>query len=257
MTSAVRYASVRPRFEPFLLAVERPGRYLGLERNVTRKDLGEMSVTLCLAFPDAYEIGMSHTGTKILYEIVNRRPEWACERVYAPWVDFERVLRSEKIPLFSVESFAPVSDFDVVGFSLQSELNYTNIPNMLDLAGIPVLASERRDADPVVIGGGPCVANPEPLADFFDVFLVGDAEEALPVFLEKIAATRRLPRRERLLAFASCPGIYVPSLYEVRYDGDRVLSTIPNLPAVPGRAQRVWVEKLSADVYPDKPLVPS
>ncbi|HEX2798636.1 MAG TPA: B12-binding domain-containing radical SAM protein, partial [Thermoanaerobaculia bacterium] len=119
----MRYASVRPRFEPFLLAVERPGRYLGLERNVTRKDLGVMSVTVCLAFPDAYEIGMSHTGTKILYEIVNRRPGWACERTYAPWVDFEAILRRETVPLFSVESFAPVSDFDVVGFSLQSELN--------------------------------------------------------------------------------------------------------------------------------------
>jgi radical SAM family uncharacterized protein len=253
----VRYASVRPRFEPFLLAVERPGRYLGLERNVTRKDLGEMSVTVCLAFPDAYEIGMSHTGTKILYEIVNRRPGWACERTYAPWVDFEAILRREKVPLFSVESFAPVSDFDVVGFSLQSELNYTNIPNMLELSGIPVLAEDRAGADPIVIGGGPCVANPEPLADFFDVFLIGDAEEALPVFLEKVAATKLLPRRERLLAFAACPGIYVPSLYEVLYDGDRVVSTTPNVPGVPEKAQRVWVEKLTADVYPDKPMVPS
>ena len=253
----MRYASVRPRFEPFLLAVERPGRYLGLERNVTRKDLGGMSVTVCLAFPDAYEIGMSHTGTKILYEIVNRRPGWACERTYAPWVDFEAVLRREKVPLFSVESFAPVSDFDVVGFSLQSELNYTNVPNMLELSGIPVLASDRGDADPIVIGGGPCVANPEPLADFFDVFLIGDAEEALPIFLEKVAATVPLPRRERLLAFAACPGIYVPSLYEVRYDGDRVVSTTPSVPGAPEKAQRVWVEKLSADVYPDKPMVPS
>ena len=253
----MRYASVRPRFEPFLLAVERPGRYLGLERNVTRKDLGGMSVTVCLAFPDAYEIGMSHTGTKILYEIVNRRPGWACERTYAPWVDFEAVLRREKVPLFSVESFAPVSDFDVVGFSLQSELNYTNVPNMLELSGIPVLASDRGDADPIVIGGGPCVANPEPLADFFDVFLIGDAEEALPIFLEKVAATVPLPRRERLLAFTACPGIYVPSLYEVRYDGDRVVSTTPSVPGAPEKAQRVWVEKLSADVYPDKPMVPS
>jgi radical SAM family uncharacterized protein len=253
----VRYASVRPRFEPFLLAVERPGRYLGLERNVTRKDLGGMSVTVCLAFPDAYEIGMSHTGTKILYEIVNRRPGWACERTYAPWVDFEAILRREKVPLFSVESFAPVSDFDVVGFSLQSELNYTNIPNMLELSGIPVLTADRGDADSIVIGGGPCVANPEPLADFFDVFLIGDAEEALPVFLEKAAATVLLPRRERLLAFAACPGIYVPSLYEVLYDGDRVVSTTPNVSGVPERAQRVWVEKLTADVYPQKPMVPS
>jgi radical SAM family uncharacterized protein len=253
----VRYTSVRPSFEPFLLAVERPGRYLGLERNVTRKELGAMKVTVCLAFPDAYEIGMSHTGTKILYEIVNRRAEWACERTYAPWVDFEAVLRRERVPLFSVESFAPVSDFDVVGFSLQSELNYTNVPNMLDISGIPVLAADRRDADPIVIGGGPCTANPEPLADFFDVFLIGDAEEALPVFLEKVAATRDLPRRERLLAFASCPGIYVPSLYEILYDGDRVVSTKPNAPGVPEKANRVWVEKLSADVYPAKPMVPS
>jgi radical SAM family uncharacterized protein len=203
---------------------------------------------------------MSHTGTKILYEIVNRRPGWACERTYAPWTDFEEVLRREKIPLFSVESFAPVADFDVFGLSLQSEMNYTNVPNMLDLAGIPVLAADRGDADPVVIGGGPCVANPEPLADFFDVFLIGDAEEALPVFLEKVAATRGVPRRERLLAFASCPGIYVPSLYDVSYDattGDRVAACVPNAPGVPAEVKRVWVEKLSADVYPAKPMVPS
>ncbi|HEX7617008.1 MAG TPA: TIGR03960 family B12-binding radical SAM protein [Thermoanaerobaculia bacterium] len=257
MTTLVRYTSVRPRFEPFLLAVERPGRYLGLERNVTRKNLGATSVSVCLAFPDTYEIGMSHTGTKILYEIVNRRPDWACERTYAPWVDFEAVLRRERVPLFTVESFAPVSDFDVVGFSLQSELNYTNVPNMLDLSGIPVLSSDRGDADPIVIGGGPCTANPEPLADFFDVFLIGDAEEALPVFLEKVAATRELGRRKRLLAFAACPGIYVPSLYDVVYDGDRVMSTRPNAPGVPEKANRVWVEKLSADVYPEKPMVPS
>jgi radical SAM family uncharacterized protein len=257
VTSSLRYTSVRSRFEPFLLAVERPGRYLGLERNVTRKDLGAMSVTVCLAFPDAYEIGMSHTGTKILYEIVNRRPGWACERTYAPWVDFEAILRREKVPLFSVESFARVSDFDVVGFSLQSELNYTNIPNMLALSGIPVLARDRSATDPIVIGGGPCVANPEPLVDFFDVFLIGDAEEALPVFLERVAATNLLPRGERLLAFATCPGIYVPSLYEVLYDGDRVVSTTPNAPGVPEKVQRVWVEKLSAGVYPQKPMVPS
>ena len=256
----MRYASVRPRFEPFLLAVERPGRYLGLERNVVRKDLGESDVTVCLGFPDAYEIGMSHTGTKILYEIVNRRPGWACERTYAPWTDFEEVLRREKVPLFSVESFAPVRDFDVFGLSLQSEMNYTNVPNMLDLSGIAVLARERGDADPIVIGGGPCVANPEPLADFFDVFLIGDAEEALPVFLEAVARTKGLPREERLLAFAACPGIYVPSLYDVTYegeDGERVAAYAPKAPGVPARAKRVWVERLSADVYPEKPMVPS
>jgi radical SAM family uncharacterized protein len=255
----LKFQSVRPRFEPFLLSVEKPGRYLGLERNVIRKDLAAASVTLCLAFPDTYEIGMSHTGTKILYEIVNRRAEWACERAYAPWVDFEAVLRREGIPLFSTESLAPVGDFDVLGFSLQSELNYTNVPNMLDLAGIPVLSRDRADAHPLVVGGGPCVANPEPVADFFDLFLIGDGEEALPALLEKVAATRALPRRERLVALSSCPGIYVPSLYDVAYsdDGERVVSYAPNAPGVPERVPRVFVETLSADVYPAKPVVPS
>ncbi len=253
----LRFAPVRPRFEPFLLSVERPGRYLGLERNVTRKELSAADVTVCLAFPDTYEIGMSHTGTKILYEVVNRRPEWACERTYAPWTDFEDVLRREGIPLFTVESFAPVRDFDVVGISLQSELNYTNVPNLLDLAGVPVLASERSDGDPLVVGGGPCVANPEPVADFFDLFLVGDGEEAFPRLLAEVGPTRGLSRRERLLRFAALPGIYVPSLYDVAYDGDGVTSVAPNAPGVPEHAGRVWVEKLSADVYAEKPMVPS
>lgn len=254
-----RYESLRPRFEPFLLQVERPGRYLGLERNVVRKELPGSDVTVCLAFPDTYEIGMSHTGTKVLYEIVNRRDGWVCERAYAPWVDLEAVLRRERIPLFSTESFAPLADFDVVGFSLQSELNYTNVPNMLELASIPVLAAERTGADPLVVGGGPCVANPEPLADFFDAFLIGDGEEAFPAFLEAVAATRSVPRRERLVALAACPGVYVPSLYAVTYseDGERVVSIAPNAPGVPERARRVWVEKLDPTVYPDRPMVPS
>lgn len=256
---AARFESVRPLFEPFLLRVERPGRYLGLERNVVRKDLAACEVTVCLAFPDTYEIGMSHTGTRVLYEIVNRREGWACERAYAPWVDFEAVMRRERIPLFTVESFARVSDFDVLGFSLQSELNYTNVVNLLDLAGLPVLSSERSDADPVVVGGGPCVANPEPVADFFDAFLLGDGEEAFPAFLETVARTRGLPRRERLLALAACPGVYVPSLYDVAYseDGERVVSIAPNAPGVPERAARVWVTRLNPSVYPEKPLVPS
>ncbi len=255
----MRYQSVRPGFEPFLLSVERPGRYLGLERNVTRKSLAETTVSVCLAFPDAYEIGMSHTGTKVLYEIVNRTAAWACERTYAPWVDFEAVMRREGIPLFSVESFAPARDFDVLGFSLQSELNYTNVPNMLDLARIPVLSAERGEDDPIVIGGGPCVANPEPVADFFDAFLIGDGEEAFPAFLARLEELKAggATRRERLLAFAGVPGIYVPSLYDVVYDGDRVASYTPNAPGVPARASRVWVEALSPDYYPRKPMVPS
>ena len=145
---------------------------------------------------------MSHTGLKILYEIVNRREDFACERVYAPWVDLETRMREHGIPLFSTESFAPVADFDVLGFSLQAELNYSNILNMLDLAGLPVWQRDRRESDPIVLGGGPCTANPEPIADFFDAFLVGDAEEALPVFLDayREARSRGLSRRDLLAA---------------------------------------------------------
>ncbi len=212
----MRYSSVRPRLDPILPTVEKPGRYVGLERNVVRKDLGASAVTVALAFPDTYEIGMSHTGLKILYEIVNRRPEFACERTYAPWVDLESRMRDREIPLFTVESFAPVADFDVVGFSLQSELNYSNIPNMLDLAGIPLWQRDRGDADSIVLGGGPCTANPEPLADFFDAFLVGDAEEALPRFLDALSDARGsgVARRDLLARLASLDGIYVPSLYD-------------------------------------------
>src|SRR6266542_635959 len=205
----MRYASLRSRLDPILPTVEKPGRYVGLERNVTRKDLSAASVTLALAFPDTYEIGMSHTGLKILYEIVNRRPDFACERVYAPGVDLERKMRESAIPLFSTESFAPVADFDVLGFSLQAELNYSNILNMLDLAGLPVWQRERRETHPLVLGGGPCTANPEPVADFFDAFLIGDAEEALIRFLEAYRDGRSLglSRRELLVHLARIEGI--------------------------------------------------
>jgi len=173
----MRFDSLRPRLDPILPTVEKPGRYVGLERNVVRKDLPARAVTVALAFPDTYEIGMSHTGLKILYEIVNRREDFACERTYAPWVDLESRMRAERIPLFTVESFAPVADFDVVGFSLQSELNYSNVPNMLDLAGIPLHSADRGDDDPLVVAGGHAAFNPEPVADFLDAAVLGDGEE--------------------------------------------------------------------------------
>src|SRR6185369_3694208 len=194
----MRYASLRPRLDPLLPTVEKPGRYVGIERNVTRKDLSAASVTLALAFPDTYEIGMSHTGLKILYEIVNRRAEFACERVYAPWTD------------------------------LQAKLNYSNIVNMLDLAGLPVWQRDRRESDPIVLGGGPCTANPEPIADFFDAFLIGDAEEALPLFLDAYAQgrARGISRRDLLAELAAIEGIYVPSFYDVSYHDDGRIAAI-------------------------------
>ena len=283
----MRYASVRSRLEPLLPLVERPGRYVGLERNVTRKELSACAVTVALAFPDTYEIGMSHTGLKILYEIVNRRERFACERVYAPWVDLEARMREGGIPLFTVESCAPVADFDVLGFSLQAEVNYSNILNMLDLAGIPVWQRDRRENDPIVLGGGPCTANPEPIADFFDAFLIGDAEEALPRFLEVLGEARKAraaqrsssaeaaesaaeagsaawqsrtrgERRELLAALAQIEGIYVPSFYDVSYDDRSQIAAITrNDPRVPERAKRTWVPVLKPDYYPEKPMVPS
>jgi radical SAM family uncharacterized protein/radical SAM-linked protein len=256
----MRYASVRPALDPLLPLVEKPGRYVGIERNVTRKDLSAASVTLALAFPDTYEIGMSHTGLKILYEIVNRRAEFACERVYAPWTDLEARMREKGIPLFSTESFAPAADFDVLGFSLQAELNYSNIVNMLDLAGLPVWQRDRRESDPIVLGGGPCTANPEPIADFFDAFLIGDAEEALPRFLEKYAEGRGrgLSRRDLLAELAAIEGIYVPSFYDVSYDEKgRIAAITRNDDRVPERAKRTWVPVLKPDYYPEKPMVPS
>jgi radical SAM family uncharacterized protein/radical SAM-linked protein len=286
----MRYASVRSRLESLLPQVEKPGRYVGLERNVTRKDLSSCAVTVALAFPDTYEIGMSHTGLKILYEIVNRREAFACERVYAPWVDLEEKMREREIPLFTVESFAPVADFDVLGFSLQAEVNYSNILNMLDLAGIPVWQRDRREDDPIVLGGGPCTANPEPIADFFDAFLIGDAEEALPRVLEVVGEGRSAcggsgasreaglascearqsraeqnhnqpvegERREILAALAQIEGIYVPSFYDVSYDDRwRIAAITRNDPRVPERAKRTWVTVLKPDYYPEKPMVPS
>jgi Fe-S oxidoreductase len=252
----MRFESLRPRLEPFLLRVERPGRYLGLERNVVRKDLSASELTLCLAFPDAYEIGMSHTGTKVLYELVNRRDGWTCERAYAPWVDLEEVMRRERIPALLDRVVRAGRGLRRPRLSLQSELNYTNVPNMLDLAGVPVLASERGDADPVVVGGGPCVANPEPVADFFDAFLLGDAEEALGVFLE------RLRRRGASRAASGCsrsrPARHLRPLAlrrPLRRRPGRLVR--PERAGRPERAKRVWVEKLDPSVYPEKPMVPS
>ena len=256
----MRYLSLRPRLDPLLPAVEKPGRYVGLERNLTRKNLSRARVTLALAFPDTYEIGMSHTGLKILYELVNRREDFACERVYAPWVDLEGKMREAGIPLFSTESFAPVADFDVLCFSLQAELNYSNIVNMLDLAGLPVWQRDRRESDPIVLGGGPCTANPEPIADFFDAFLIGDGEEALVRFLDAVLVGRDagLSRREILRRLAAIEGVYVPSLYVVAYREDgRIASIARHDTAAPERARRTWVPVLKPEYYPERPVVPS
>ncbi len=198
-----------------LPVVSKPSRYIGMEWNAIKKDPSLAKVKIALAFPDTYEIGMSHLGLKILYQVLNRRPEFLAERVYAPWVDAERLFRERRIPLCSHESGYSLADFDLIGFTLQYELSYTTILNMLDLAGIPVKSEQRRERDPFVIAGGPVAFNPEPIADFIDMFLLGDAEEAILEVCESVCRWKASGgRREELLeAWAKIQGCYVPALH--------------------------------------------
>lgn len=217
------------RIEAILPLVSKPSRYLGNEFHAVRKDPARVRVQWLLVLPEVYEIGMSHWGLKILYDILNRRSDALAERAYAPWFDMEAQMRRSGIPFFSLESRRPAREFDLVGFSLQYEMTATNILTCLDLSGIPLWARDRGERDPLVIGGGPCVTNPEPLAEFFDLFLLGDGEEAVDRITEMVAETKGLPRRERLEALAQVPGLYVPGLYESRYSADgRLLETVPD-----------------------------
>ena len=196
----------------FLPFVRRPSRYIGGEINQIKKDLHNCALKVALCFPDTYEVGMSYTGLAIIYDILNKMDDVAAERVFAPWLDAEGILRKKNIPLFSLESRAVVNSFDVLGFSLTSELCYTNVLNMLDLAGIPVLALERGDTYPLVIAGGTCALNPEPLADFVDAFVIGDGEEVILEFLEAWRGEKGRGKKALLRKLAAVPGVYVPGL---------------------------------------------
>jgi len=249
---------IRGRTDAILPHVQTPGQYVGAEVNSVRKPADEVDVSFCLAFPDTYALGMSHIGLKILYEVLNREEGVAAERVYAPWVDMAERMSDGDIPLYSLESFRPVREFDIVGFSLQYELTFTNILAMLELAGMPMLASERSDSDPLVIAGGPGAFNPEPLADFIDAFVIGDGEEVVLEIAEFVKRTRGAPRSDRLLELArSVEGVYVPSLYSVRYNPDNSVAGVePVAEGVPERVKRRVVRDLDAAVYPTEPVVP-
>ena len=243
--------------EEILPLVTKPSRYLGNEFHVVRKDPSSVDLQWLLILPEVYEIGMSHWGLKILYDILNRRPDTLAERAYCPWIDMEERMRRGGIPLFSLETRRPAREFDLVGFSLQYEMTATNILTCLDLAGIPIWAQDRTDSDPLVIGGGPCVSNPEPLAEFFDLFLIGDGEEAVHAISDRVRDTRGMPRLERLKALAGVPGLYVPGLYESRYDdAGRLIGTFPTCPEAPKRVVRTFLTDLEDAPYPAKPLVP-
>lgn len=247
--------------------VETPSRYMGGEANSVVKDPSALAGRMALVFPDLYEIGMSHNGTKVLYHCINRVPDLLCEVGFAPWTDMAERMRERKIPLYTHASWSPVRDFDVVGISLQTELNFTNVPYVLDLAGIPVWAKDRTQSDPFVVGGGPSVANPEPIADFFDAFVIGDGEELAPRLLRTVGEMRRggKSRGEILKELASWDGIYVPSLATLRIksQSEGVVGEI--VPANPAQGsykstqgvRRVWVPELKREHYPVANLVPN
>ncbi len=245
----------RVEIEHFLALVEKPQRYVGGERHALRRPLTPDAVKWALCFPEVYEIGMSHLGLKILYSILNGLPGSTADRAYCPWVDMEAEMRRRGVPAFAIESRAPLRAFDILGFSLQYELTYGNVLTMLDLAGIPLWSSERSGGDPLVIGGGPCMANPEPIADFFDAFLIGDGEEAV-VPINDVVRSYRGDRPQLLHQLARIPGVYVPSLYDVSYHDDGTIAGFhPRHSDIPERVKRVWIENLAEAPFPiDSPV---
>lgn len=248
------------KIESILPLVQKPARYTGGELNSVVKDKSKVDLRFAFCFPDTYEIGMSHLGIKILYSLINSRDNYWCERVFAPADDMEKLMRERSIPLFGLESRDSLKDFDVIGFTLQYELSYTNILNMLDLAGINVKASERPDTldEPLVIAGGPCVSNPEPLADFFDVFQIGEGEEMMLDFLDLLDEYKKkgATKKEFLIAASKIEGIYVPSLYDVSYNNDGTVLAYTPLFGAPERVNKRVVADLDTMFYPDKFVVP-
>ena len=245
---------------PLLPSVQKPARYTGGEVNMAKKDPKNVRVRFAFCFPDTYEVGMSHLGMKILYHILNKREEFYCERVFAPWMDMERAMRENRIPLYSLETFTPVKEFDLVGFTLQYEMSYSNVLNMLDLSGIPLTWKERGEQDaPFVVCGGPCAFNPEPLADFVDLFMVGDGEEQILELCEHYDAwkARGGSREEFLLEMANIEGNYVPRFYEAQYDGSGEFAGLRRTrDDVPERIRKRCIADLDSAGSPDKIIVP-
>jgi radical SAM family uncharacterized protein len=253
--------SLWTRVEPLLARVRKPARYIGCEDGAIEPRHGPGKVAWLLAYPDVYEVGLPNQGLQILYEILNERPDAVAERTYAPWVDLEVLMRERSIPLFSVDTHRAAEDFDVIAFNLSAELVYTNVLNMLDLAGVPVRAERRRPEDPLVVVGGHAAFNPEPLADFIDLAVLGEGEEVVSEITEIVrewkASGRTEGSREAVLrALAQVPGVYVPSMYEVEYDRERTVSITPRYPDVPALVVKRTVSDLGEWDYPRRPLAP-
>lgn len=245
--------------DEILLKIEKPARYIGNEVNSVNKNKDEVDIRFAMCFPDVYEIGMSHLGIQILYDMFNKREDVWCERVYSPWPDLDAVMRKKQIPLFALESQDPIKDFDFLGITIQYEMCYTNILQILDLSHMPLRAKDRGEEYPIVIGGGPCTYNPEPLAEFFDVFYIGEGETVFDEFLDIYKEYKKVGRskKEFLERAAEIPGIYVPAFYDASYHEDGTLASfIPNNPHAKEIIEKQVVMNLSDVCYPEKPVVP-
>lgn len=246
--------------DEILMKIDKPARYIGNEINSVRKDPSEVDIRFAMCFPDVYEIGMSHLGIQILYDMFNRREDVYCERVYSPWPDLHQIMKEQQIPLFALETQDPLKLFDFVGITLQYEMCYTNILQILDLSMIPVFAKDRKDSDPLVICGGPCAYNPEPIADFFDLVYIGEGETSYDALFDLYKGMKQAGNYSRevfLRHAAGIPGIYVPSLYEVEYHDDMTIRKMqPKFPAVPERVDRQVLMDMDSGAYPVKPVVP-
>lgn len=251
--------SLSQRIERVLPRVQKATRYMGGEMGEVMKDPASVRVRYAFLFPDVYEVGMSHLGMKILYHTINKRPDAWCERVFSPWVDMLDEMKRENIPLFSIESRTPVGEFDMLGVTLQYEMSYTNILDALEMSGIPLRSADRTDG-PFVIAGGPCAFNPEPLADFFDIFVLGDGEKSTHDTIDTFIKWKESgkPRSEYLRMCAQIPGVYVPSLYDVEYNDDGTVKSVTPKPGsgAPARVYKALVNDLTAADFPDQMIVP-
>lgn len=251
---------IKEKLNSILDLVEKPARYIGMEMHSVLKADEAVNVRFAFAFPDTYEVGMSHLGLHILYQMINREEGLQCERVFAPWPDMEAVMRQAEIPLYTLESYRPLSDMDVVGFTLQYELSYTNILGMLEMGGIPVLSRERGNGDPLVIAGGPCAFNPEPLAEIIDLFVIGEGEEVTLELLrlfESMKLAYGFDRTAFLKAASQLEGIYVPSFYEVKYNADGTLAAFEALePQAPPKIRKRLMKDMNQTYFPEKFIVP-
>ena len=245
--------------DEILMKIEKPARYIGGEVNSVMKDKENIDVRFAMCFPDVYEIGMSHLGIQILYDMFNRREDVWCERVYSPWTDLDKIMREEQIPLFALESQEPVKNFDFLGITIQFEMCYTNILQVLELSQIPLHSTERTEEDPIVIGGGPCAYNPEPLADFFDLFYIGEGETVYDELLDtyKKCKSEGKSRKEFLEMAAGIEGIYVPQFYEPEYNEDGTLKAFHRINEhAPAKVRKQVVMDVTDTTYPMKPVVP-